>query len=61
MNDLLKQETHFVFGKNWMAYALKIDEPKIAQAMDDPIGMNGYNDVNDWLGRYPYKSIVPES
>jgi 2-polyprenyl-6-hydroxyphenyl methylase/3-demethylubiquinone-9 3-methyltransferase len=35
MNELLKQETHFAFGKNWLDYAQKIDEPKIAQAMAD--------------------------
>jgi 2-polyprenyl-3-methyl-5-hydroxy-6-metoxy-1,4-benzoquinol methylase len=35
MNKLLKQKTHFAFGKNWLDYAQKIDEPRIAQAMKD--------------------------
>jgi len=35
MENLLKQETHFAFGKNWLDYAEKIDEPKIAQAVSD--------------------------
>jgi 2-polyprenyl-6-hydroxyphenyl methylase/3-demethylubiquinone-9 3-methyltransferase len=33
--DLLTQETHFEFGKNWLDYAEKIDEQKIAQASVD--------------------------
>lgn len=35
MNDLLDQGTHFKFGKNWLDYAAKIDERKIAQAVAD--------------------------
>lgn len=35
MNDLTAQESHFAFGKNWLDYADKIDEPRIAQAMID--------------------------
>jgi predicted RNA methylase len=41
MNDLLKQETHFAFGMNWLDYAQKIDEHKIAQAMEDLKRLNG--------------------
>lgn len=33
--NLLEQSTHFAFGKNWSEYALKIDESRIAQAMED--------------------------
>lgn len=36
MNDnLLDQKSHFAFGKNWLDYAAKIDEPKIARAVSD--------------------------
>lgn len=33
--DLLRQEGHFAFGKNWLDYAEKIDESKVEQAMRD--------------------------
>jgi SAM-dependent methyltransferase len=33
--NLLEQQTHFAFGKNWLDYAAKIDEERIAQAMAD--------------------------
>jgi SAM-dependent methyltransferase len=35
MNDLTSKESHFAFGKNWLDYADKIDEPRIVQAMAD--------------------------
>jgi|SRR5690348_981992 len=33
--NLLEQASHFAFGKNWLDYANKIDEPKIEQAVSD--------------------------
>lgn len=33
--NLLKQESHFAFGKNWQVYTAKIGEPKIMQAVAD--------------------------
>lgn len=35
MENLLTQESHFAFGKNWLDYADKIDEPRIEQATQD--------------------------
>ncbi len=35
MNDLTNKDSHFAFGKNWLEYADKIDEPRIQQAMSD--------------------------
>lgn len=35
MNDLTNKDSHFAFGKNWLEYAEKIDEPRILQAMSD--------------------------
>jgi 2-polyprenyl-6-hydroxyphenyl methylase/3-demethylubiquinone-9 3-methyltransferase len=40
-NDLLKAESHFAFGKNWLDYAAKIDEPRIAQAIVDLQRLSG--------------------
>lgn len=34
-DDLVKQETHFAFGKNWIDYAHKIDPDRIHQAERD--------------------------
>ncbi len=39
--DLLRQESHFAFGKNWLDYAEKIDEGKISQAMEDLRRLSG--------------------
>lgn len=33
--NILDQKSHFAFGRNWLDYAKKIDEPQIAQAMAD--------------------------
>lgn len=39
--DLLSAETHFAFGKNWLDYAQKIDESKVAQAVADLQRLSG--------------------
>lgn len=39
--DLLAAESHFAFGKNWLDYAQKIDEAKIAQAIADLQRLSG--------------------
>jgi 2-polyprenyl-3-methyl-5-hydroxy-6-metoxy-1,4-benzoquinol methylase len=39
--DLLSAEAHFAFGKNWIDYAQKIDESKIAQAVADLQRLSG--------------------
>lgn len=39
--DLLSAQSHFAFGKNWLDYARKIDEPKIAQAVADLQRLSG--------------------
>ena len=39
--DLLLQETHFAFGKNWLDYADKIDEARIDQAVADLRRLSG--------------------
>lgn len=39
--DLLSAESHFAFGKNWLDYAQKIDEPKIGQAVSDLQRLSG--------------------
>ena len=39
--DLLKAESHFAFGKNWLDYAAKIDEGRIAQAVADLQRLSG--------------------
>jgi SAM-dependent methyltransferase len=41
VSNLLEQETHFAFGKNWLDYAEKIDEVKVHQAMADLKRLNG--------------------
>ena len=42
MNEnLLDQETHFAFGKNWQDYAQKIDENRIASAVLDLQRLSG--------------------
>ncbi len=41
--DLLSAESHFAFGKNWLDYAQKIDEAKIAQAVSDLQRLSGRN------------------
>lgn len=33
--NLLAQETHFAFGKNWASYASKIDDAAVVQAVTD--------------------------
>ncbi|KAF1687183.1 hypothetical protein B1992_04125 [Pseudoxanthomonas broegbernensis] len=38
---LLSVESHFAFGKNWLDYARKIDEQKIAQAIVDLQRLSG--------------------
>ena len=40
-NDLLKADSHFAFGKNWLDYASKIDESRIAQAIADLQRLSG--------------------
>ncbi len=44
-DDLLHQEGHFSFGKNWLDYAKKIDDEKIAQATDDLRRLSGEQDL----------------
>lgn len=39
--NLLQQQSHFAFGKNWLDYARKIDEAKIAQAIADLRQLSG--------------------
>lgn len=39
--NLLQQQSHFAFGKNWLDYARKIDEAKISQAMVDLRQLSG--------------------
>ena len=39
--NLLQQQSHFAFGKNWLDYARKIDEGKISQAMSDLCQLSG--------------------
>lgn len=39
--SLLSAESHFAFGKNWLDYAQKIDEAKIAQAVADLQRLSG--------------------
>jgi SAM-dependent methyltransferase len=39
--SLLDQERHFSFGKNWLDYAKKINDEKIAQAMSDLRRLSG--------------------
>lgn len=39
--NLLSAESHFAFGKNWLDYAQKIDEAKIAQAIADLQRLSG--------------------
>lgn len=41
--DLLSAETHFAFGKNWIDYAQKINESKIAHAVADLQRLSGRN------------------
>lgn len=50
-NDLLNVESHFAFGKNWLDYAQKIDEPKIEQAILDLQRLSG-------LERFDGKSFL---
>ena len=40
-SKLLSVESHFAFGKNWLDYARKIDEHKIAQAVSDLQRLSG--------------------
>ena len=40
-HDLLKAESHFAFGRNWLDYAAKIDEARIAQAVADLQRLSG--------------------
>lgn len=39
--DLLLQENHFSFGKNWQDFATKINEDRIAQVMSDLSRLTG--------------------
>lgn len=39
--NLLAADTHFAFGKNWLDYARKIDESRIAQAVVDLQRLSG--------------------
>ena len=39
--DLLNQESHFAFGKNWQDFATKIDEHRIEQAVSDLRRLSG--------------------
>ena len=39
--DLLSVESHFAFGKNWLDYARKIDDARIAQAVRDLQRLSG--------------------
>ncbi|WHZ20047.1 MAG: hypothetical protein OJF55_002196 [Rhodanobacteraceae bacterium] len=39
--NLLQQQSHFAFGKNWQDYARKIDEEKISRAMADLCRLSG--------------------
>lgn len=41
-NDLLSAESHFAFGKNWIDYAQKIDESRVAQAVTDLQRLSGH-------------------
>ena len=41
-SDLLSAESHFAFGKNWLDYAQKIDQQKIAQAISDLQRLSGH-------------------
>lgn len=43
MKNELNYESHFAFGKNWLDYAEKIDEEKIAQAVQDLQKLNAGN------------------
>lgn len=51
MNDLTNKDSHFAFGKNWLEYAEKIDEPRIVQAMADLQRLNNG-------GRFDGKSFL---
>jgi 2-polyprenyl-6-hydroxyphenyl methylase/3-demethylubiquinone-9 3-methyltransferase len=42
--DLLSSDAHFAFGKNWIDYAKKIDEARIAQAVSDLQRLSGRKD-----------------
>ncbi len=44
--DLLAQETHFAFGKNWLQFAAKVDEARIAQAVEDLQRLSGLADLH---------------
>ena len=39
--NLLQQESHFAFGKNWLDYASKLDEEKISRATADLRRLSG--------------------
>lgn len=43
--DLLVQKTHFAFGKNWLQFAAKIDEARIAQAVENLQRLSGLRDL----------------
>jgi len=43
--DLLDQASHFAFGKNWLQFAEKIDEARIAQAVNDLQRLSGFADL----------------
>jgi SAM-dependent methyltransferase len=43
--DLLIQKTHFAFGKNWLQFAAKVDEARIAQAVRDLQRLSGLSDL----------------
>lgn len=40
-SDLLSVDSHFAFGKNWLDYANKLDEARIAQAVADLQRLSG--------------------
>ncbi len=47
MDDLISQDSHFAFGKNWSAYAAKITAEEIAEAEK---GLSRLLGGSDWMG-----------
>lgn len=43
--NLLDPASHFAFGKNWLQFAAKIDEARIAQAVEDLQRLTGLRDL----------------
>src|SRR5262249_22449192 len=63
-NDLLRQESHFAFGKNWASYARLVSETQIAEAVrglrklvGDDLSGQSFLDIGCGSGLHPLPAL----